>query len=502
MRHLRAQGVRVTYVRNITDVEDKILQRAQREGSTPLELSDRMAKLYQEDVRALGCAAAGRGAQGVRAHPGDRRPGREARRPRRRLRGDDAERRARRLLQRPRLPRVRQALQAQRRRDARGRPRRGLRGEARSARFRPVEGLPGARRRVGLGQPLGQGAAGLAHRVLGHVGALPGPRLRRPLRRDGPHLPPPRERDRPERGRSPRRGQLRPPLDPQRLRQRRQGEDVEVARQLRHHPRRARRATTPRRCATSSSTVHYRGPINFDVENRCAACGGLRASRDAGPRPAPPAASSARGGWSSPASSRPSGGSTTSTRRWRGSTATEGPGGVTMATSVPRELVPFTKLAARRARAGRRGARRRPQHARRPRRPRRAGQGRQRARRPRPEAQEGRRAPARRAPRRGQAGQPPSTARSSRWACSRLPPTSTGSAPRSSGSPSSGSRPSRSTPASSSAPPPARPRTSPARTPCARSSTPRGSRSPIHPRAAPGASRRRRRSRPDDASRS
>ena len=56
VRHLRAQGIKVTYVRNITDVEDKILKRAQTEGTTPLELSSRMAKLYQEDVRAVGCA--------------------------------------------------------------------------------------------------------------------------------------------------------------------------------------------------------------------------------------------------------------------------------------------------------------------------------------------------------------------------------------------------------------------------------------------------------------
>src|SRR5262245_4666431 len=56
VRHLRAQGVRVTYVRNITDVDDKILLRAERDGTSPLELSARMAKLYQEDVRAIGCA--------------------------------------------------------------------------------------------------------------------------------------------------------------------------------------------------------------------------------------------------------------------------------------------------------------------------------------------------------------------------------------------------------------------------------------------------------------
>jgi cysteinyl-tRNA synthetase len=56
VRHLRAQGLRVTYVRNITDVEDKILKRAEAEGTTPVELSSRMARLYQEDMHALGCA--------------------------------------------------------------------------------------------------------------------------------------------------------------------------------------------------------------------------------------------------------------------------------------------------------------------------------------------------------------------------------------------------------------------------------------------------------------
>src|ERR1700727_2429410 len=56
VRHLRAQGLRVVYVRNITDVDDKILKRAQQEGVPPMELSARMARLYQEDVAAVGCA--------------------------------------------------------------------------------------------------------------------------------------------------------------------------------------------------------------------------------------------------------------------------------------------------------------------------------------------------------------------------------------------------------------------------------------------------------------
>jgi cysteinyl-tRNA synthetase len=56
VRYLRAKGLEVTYVRNITDVDDRILQRAERNGTTPLELSASMAKLYQEDMRAVGCA--------------------------------------------------------------------------------------------------------------------------------------------------------------------------------------------------------------------------------------------------------------------------------------------------------------------------------------------------------------------------------------------------------------------------------------------------------------
>jgi cysteinyl-tRNA synthetase len=55
VRHLRRIGLRVTYVRNITDVDDKILKRAKQDGVEPTELSARMARLYQTDMRELGC---------------------------------------------------------------------------------------------------------------------------------------------------------------------------------------------------------------------------------------------------------------------------------------------------------------------------------------------------------------------------------------------------------------------------------------------------------------
>jgi cysteinyl-tRNA synthetase len=57
VRHLRADGLRVKYVRNVTDVDDKILKRARENGEEPLALSARMTVLYQDDMKALGCVA-------------------------------------------------------------------------------------------------------------------------------------------------------------------------------------------------------------------------------------------------------------------------------------------------------------------------------------------------------------------------------------------------------------------------------------------------------------
>ncbi len=57
VRFLRARGYRVTYVRNVTDVDDKILQRAADRGVPPLELSKRMAAINAEEFRGCGCLA-------------------------------------------------------------------------------------------------------------------------------------------------------------------------------------------------------------------------------------------------------------------------------------------------------------------------------------------------------------------------------------------------------------------------------------------------------------
>lgn len=53
-RYLRAQGLGVTYVRNITDVDDKIIQRAAELGVTEDELTERFIAAMNEDAAALG----------------------------------------------------------------------------------------------------------------------------------------------------------------------------------------------------------------------------------------------------------------------------------------------------------------------------------------------------------------------------------------------------------------------------------------------------------------
>jgi cysteinyl-tRNA synthetase len=53
-RWLRASGYRVTYVRNITDIDDKIIKRAAESGQTPEALSERFIRAMDEDAAALG----------------------------------------------------------------------------------------------------------------------------------------------------------------------------------------------------------------------------------------------------------------------------------------------------------------------------------------------------------------------------------------------------------------------------------------------------------------
>jgi len=54
VRHLRARGYEVTFVRNLTDVDDKILAAAQASGEEPLALSARMAGVIEKEMMAIG----------------------------------------------------------------------------------------------------------------------------------------------------------------------------------------------------------------------------------------------------------------------------------------------------------------------------------------------------------------------------------------------------------------------------------------------------------------
>jgi len=52
-RYLRFRGYRVKYVQNVTDVDDKIINRASKLGITPAELAQRYTDSYFEDMDAL-----------------------------------------------------------------------------------------------------------------------------------------------------------------------------------------------------------------------------------------------------------------------------------------------------------------------------------------------------------------------------------------------------------------------------------------------------------------
>ena len=53
-RWLKASGFRVTYVRNVTDIDDKIIKRALENGETIRALTDRMVEALHQDADALG----------------------------------------------------------------------------------------------------------------------------------------------------------------------------------------------------------------------------------------------------------------------------------------------------------------------------------------------------------------------------------------------------------------------------------------------------------------
>jgi cysteinyl-tRNA synthetase len=53
-RWLRARGYDVTYVRNVTDIDDKIIRRAAESGEAPAALAERFRRVMDDDFAALG----------------------------------------------------------------------------------------------------------------------------------------------------------------------------------------------------------------------------------------------------------------------------------------------------------------------------------------------------------------------------------------------------------------------------------------------------------------
>lgn len=53
-RYLRFRGYTVFFLMNITDVDDKIIERAREEGVEPLELARKFEMFFMEDLKALG----------------------------------------------------------------------------------------------------------------------------------------------------------------------------------------------------------------------------------------------------------------------------------------------------------------------------------------------------------------------------------------------------------------------------------------------------------------
>ena len=289
-RYLEWTGLDVTFVSNVTDVEDKIIARAAERGTTEPELAARVRGRYFEQHRT---ASASRDAdhtphatEYIERHA----------RPRSRSSSTsghayvvdgqgvyfDVET----------LPGLRRAAAPHARGAARvgRRPGRGRRGEAQPDGLRALEGGQAGRARVGLA--LGAGPAGLAHRVLGDVARPP----RRGVR-------PPRRRRRPRRSRTTRTSAPRPRPRATRSPRHwmhsgmvhgRRREDGEVARQLHHARRRARprtgRARSGWRCcrrttgarstsATRSSRPRRKGVDRLDALVRRARRRGRRRRR-------------------------------------------------------------------------------------------------------------------------------------------------------------------------------------------------------------------------------
>ena len=70
-RYLRARGYKVNYVRNITDVDDKIIRRASENGEDFTALTERMITEMHKDSGELGVLPPSEEPKAHRLYPGD-----------------------------------------------------------------------------------------------------------------------------------------------------------------------------------------------------------------------------------------------------------------------------------------------------------------------------------------------------------------------------------------------------------------------------------------------
>ena len=165
-RWLKTLGYRVTYVRNITDIDDKIIRRALERGIGIRALTDEMIAALQQDADALGLERPTHQPRATEYVPQmlDMIGTLEAQGPRL----SRLERR--RQFRGAQVPRLRQAVGQVARPAARRRARRRARRQGRPARLRDVEVGQGERaRRRQVAEPVRRRPARLAHRMLGDV---------------------------------------------------------------------------------------------------------------------------------------------------------------------------------------------------------------------------------------------------------------------------------------------------------------------------------------------
>ena len=161
VRLLRYKGYEVTFVRNFTDVDDKIIKRANDEGVSSTEIAETYIKAYHEDMDRLGVIRAD-------IEPRATEHIQEMLNLTERLIADGKALSLIHISEPTRRPAFRRARRARRRK---GRP----------AGLRPLEKRQA--RRTLLGKPVGQGTPRLAHRVLGHEREVHPPAAGHPRRR-------------------------------------------------------------------------------------------------------------------------------------------------------------------------------------------------------------------------------------------------------------------------------------------------------------------------------